>query len=318
MKKTLLTIENLKVYYYTGKGIVRAVDNVSLTINRREMVGLVGESGSGKSTLGYAIVRLLPPQGKIVGGKIVLDGKNLLKLSSSEMRKIRGKEIGMVFQDPLTSLDPLQKIGDQIVETILEHVSIGKKEAYDMAAKALMEVGLPTDRLDSYPHQLSGGQRQRVMIALATVLKPKLIIADEPTTALDVIVQDRIMELLVSLKEELNTSIILITHDISLAAERADKIAVMYAGHIYEYAYSDEIISKPLHPYTQGLIQSIPDVFVKKEIKEIKGNPPDLVNPPSGCRFHPRCPYAIGKCVREEPPMIRVNENRYVKCWLYA
>lgn len=318
MKKTLLTIENLRVYYYTGRGIVRAVDNVSLTINRREIVGLVGESGSGKSTLGYAIVRLLPPQGKIVSGKIVLDGKNLLKLSSSEMRKIRGKEIGMVFQDPLTSLDPLQKIGDQIVETILEHISIGKKEAYDMAAKALMEVGLPTDRLDSYPHQLSGGQRQRVMIALATVLKPKLIIADEPTTALDVIVQDRIMELLVSLKEELNTSIILITHDISLAAERADKIAVMYAGHIYEYAYSDEIISKPLHPYTQGLIQSIPDVFVKKEIKEIKGNPPDLVNPPSGCRFHPRCPYVIEKCVREEPPMIRVNENRYVKCWLYA
>ncbi|RLG75928.1 MAG: ABC transporter ATP-binding protein [Thermoprotei archaeon] len=318
MRKTLLTIENLKVYYYTGRGIVRAVDDVSLAINRREMVGLVGESGSGKSTLGYAIVRLLPPQGKIVSGKIVLDGKNLLKLSSSEMRKVRGKEIGMVFQDPLTSLDPLQKVGDQIVETILEHVNISKKEAYDMAAKALMEVGLPPDRLDSYPHQLSGGQRQRVMIALATVLKPKLIIADEPTTALDVIVQDRIMELLASLKEELNTSIILITHDISLAAERADKIAVMYAGHLYEYAPSDEIVSKPLHPYTQGLIQSIPDVFVRKEIKEIKGNPPDLANPPSGCRFHPRCPYAIEKCMRKEPPTVRINENRYVKCWLYA
>lgn len=318
MRETLLTIENLKVYYYTGRGIVRAVDDVSLAINRREMVGLVGESGSGKSTLGYAIVRLLPPQGKIVSGKIVLDGKNLLKLSSSEMRKVRGKEIGMVFQDPLTSLDPLQKVGDQIVETILEHVNISKKEAYDMAAKALMEVGLPPDRLDSYPHQLSGGQRQRVMIALATVLKPKLIIADEPTTALDVIVQDRIMELLASLKEELNTSIILITHDISLAAERADKIAVMYAGHLYEYAPSDEIVSKPLHPYTQGLIQSIPDVFVRKEIKEIKGNPPDLANPPSGCRFHPRCPYAIEKCMRKEPPTVRINENRYVKCWLYA
>ncbi len=318
MRKTLLAIENLKVYYHTGRGVVRAVDDVSLAINRREIVGLVGESGSGKSTLGYAIVRLLPPQGKIVSGKIVLDGKNLLKLSLSEMRKVRGKEIGMVFQDPLTSLDPLQKVGDQIVETILEHVNISKKEAYDMAAKALMEVGLPPDRLDSYPHQLSGGQRQRVMIALATVLKPKLIIADEPTTALDVIVQDRIMELLASLKEELNTSIILITHDISLAAERADKIAVMYAGHLYEYAPSDEIISKPLHPYTQGLIQSIPDVFARKEIKEIKGNPPDLVNPPSGCRFHPRCPYAIEKCMRKEPAMIRINENRYVKCWLYA
>ena len=317
MRKTLLTIENLKVYYYTSRGVVKAVDDVSLAINRREMVGLVGESGSGKSTLGYAIVRLLPPQGKIVSGKIVLDGKNLLKLSSSEMRKVRGKEIGMVFQDPLTSLDPLQKVGDQIVETILEHVNISKKEAYDMAAKALMEVGLPPDRLDSYPHQLSGGQRQRVMIALATVLKPKLIIADEPTTALDVIVQDRIMELLASLKEELNTSIILITHDISLAAERADKIAVMYAGHLYEYAPSDEIVLKPLHPYTQGLIQSIPDVFVRKEIKEIKGNPPDLVNPPSGCRFHPRCPYAVEKCMRKEPAMIRINENRYVKCWLY-
>ncbi|RLG71819.1 MAG: ABC transporter ATP-binding protein [Thermoprotei archaeon] len=318
MSRTLLFIENLKVYYYTSRGVVRAVDNVSLTVSSREMVGLVGESGSGKSTLGYAIVRLLPPQGRIVSGKIVLDGKNLLELSEAEIRKVRGKEIGMVFQDPLTSLDPLQKVGDQLVETILEHLNVSKKEAYKMAAEALMEVGLPPDRLNSYPHQLSGGQRQRVMIALATVLKPKLIIADEPTTALDVIVQDRIMDLLVSLKEELKTSIILITHDISLAAERADKIAVMYAGHLYEYAPSDEIVSKPLHPYTQGLIQSIPDVFVKKEIKEIKGNPPDLANPPSGCRFHPRCPYAIEKCAREEPPVVNVGKGRYVKCWLYA
>jgi len=315
---TLLKINNLKVYYYTRRGIVKAVDNVSLTINKGEMVGLVGESGSGKSTLGLSIIRVLPPQAKIISGSVVFDGTDLLKLSEREMRKIRGKEISMVFQDPLTSLDPLQKIGDQIVETILEHEpNISKQEAYNMAKKALQEVGIPPDRIDNYPHQLSGGQRQRVMIALATVLKPKLIIADEPTTALDVIVQDRIMELLSALKKEYGMSILFITHDLALAAERSDKIAVMYAGHLYEYGSSSDIVNRPLHPYTKGLIESIPDVFMRKEIKEIPGQPPDLTKPPSGCRFHPRCPYRMPKCSKEEPPILQVN-GRLVKCWLYS
>jgi len=315
---TLLKINNLKVYYYTRRGIVKAVDNVSLSINKGEMVGLVGESGSGKSTLGLSIIRVLPPQAKIINGSVIFDGTDLLKLSEREMRKIRGKEISMVFQDPLTSLDPLQKIGDQIVETVLEHEpNISKQEAYNMAKKALQEVGIPPDRIDNYPHQLSGGQRQRVMIALATVLKPKLIIADEPTTALDVIVQDRIMELLSTLKKEYGMSILFITHDLALAAERSDKIAVMYAGHLYEYGSSSDIVSRPLHPYTKGLIESIPDVFMRKEIKEIPGQPPDLTKPPSGCRFHPRCPYRTPKCSREEPPILQVN-GRLVKCWLYS
>jgi len=315
---TLLKINNLKVYYYTRRGIVKAVDNVSLAINKGEMVGLVGESGSGKSTLGLSIIRVLPPQAKIISGSVIFNGTDLLKLSEREMRKIRGKEISMVFQDPLTSLDPLQKIGDQIVETILEHEpNISKQEAYNMAKKALQEVGIPPDRIDNYPHQLSGGQRQRVMIALAMVLKPKLIIADEPTTALDVIVQDRIMELLSALKKEYGMSILFITHDLALAAERSDKIAVMYAGHLYEYGSSSDIVNKPLHPYTKGLIESIPDVFMRKEIKEIPGQPPDLTKPPSGCRFHPRCPYRMPKCSREEPPILQVN-GRLVKCWLYS
>ncbi|MCD6113681.1 MAG: ABC transporter ATP-binding protein [Thermoprotei archaeon] len=315
---TLLKINNLKVYYYTRRGIVKAVDNVSLAMNKGEMVGLVGESGSGKSTLGLSIIRVLPPQAKIISGSVIFNGTDLLKLSEREMRKIRGKEISMVFQDPLTSLDPLQKIGDQIVETILEHEpNISKQEAYNMAKKALQEVGIPPDRIGNYPHQLSGGQRQRVMIALAMVLKPKLIIADEPTTALDVIVQDRIMELLSALKKEYGMSILFITHDLALAAERSDKIAVMYAGHLYEYGSSTDVVNKPLHPYTEGLIESIPDVFMRKEIKEIPGQPPDLTKPPSGCRFHPRCPYRMPKCSREEPPILQVN-GRLVKCWLYS
>ncbi len=314
----LLKIDKLKVYYRSRRGIVKAVDNVSLSIGKGEMVGLVGESGSGKSTLGLSIIRVLPPQAEIVNGSIVFNGTDLLKLSEKEMRKIRGKEISMIFQDPLTSLDPLQKIGDQIVETILEHEPhISKDEAYAIAKKALQEVGIPPDRINNYPHQLSGGQRQRVMIALATVLKPKLIIADEPTTALDVIVQDRIMELLSALKKEYGMSILFITHDLALAAERSDKIAVMYAGHLYEYGSSRDIVAKPLHPYTKGLIESIPDVFMKKEIREIPGQPPDLTKPPQGCRFNPRCPYRMPKCSVEEPPTLQIN-GRLVKCWLYS
>ncbi len=315
---TLLEIRNLKVYYYTRRGIVKAVDDVSISLDRGEMVGLVGESGSGKSTLGLSIIRVLPPQAKVVSGNIVFDGTDLLKLSEKEMRKIRGKEISMVFQDPLTSLDPLQKIGDQLVETVLEHErNLSRKEALEIAKKTLQNVGIPPERMNNYPHQLSGGQRQRVMIALATILKPKLIIADEPTTALDVIVQDRIMDLLASLKKELGVTVLLITHDLALAAEKSDKIAVMYAGHLYEYGASKDMISKPLHPYTQGLIDSIPDVFVKKEIREIKGHPPDLVNPPKGCRFHPRCPLRMDICSEKEPPIVKVN-RRLVRCWLYA
>ena len=310
----LLQIKNLSVHYYSQKGVLRAVDNVSLEVDRGELVGIVGESGCGKSTLAYSIMRLTP--GKIVSGSIIFEGKNLLKLSEKEMRKIRGKEIGMIFQDPMTSLDPLEKIGDQIVETIMEHEDVDKKTALEKAKELLRSVGLPEDRVNYYPHQLSGGQRQRVMIALAISLNPKLLIADEPTTALDVIVQEKIMDLLDRLKKD-GKAIILITHDLSLAAERSDKIAVMYAGWIVEFGLTDDIVEEPLHPYTKGLIDSVPDLWLDRKIKPMPGFPPDLTNPPKGCRFHPRCPKADERCRTLEPPMVEVD-GRFVKCWLYG
>jgi peptide/nickel transport system ATP-binding protein len=312
----LLQIKNLKTYYYSRKGVLKAVDNVSLNVDRGELVGVVGESGCGKSTLAYSIIRLILPPGKIVGGSILFEGKDLLKLSENEMRKVRGKEIGMVFQDPMTSLDPLEKIGDQIAETIMEHEKVDKKTALERAGQLLESVGLPADRINYYPHQLSGGQRQRVMIALAVSLNPKLLIADEPTTALDVIVQEKIMDLLEKLKRD-GKAIILITHDLSLASERSDKIAVMYAGWLVEFGEASKLVNDPLHPYTMGLINSVPDLWLDREIKPMPGFPPDLTNPPSGCRFHPRCPKAKDVCKKLEPPMLDVD-GRKVKCWLYG
>ncbi len=312
---TLLQIENLKTHYTSRRGILKAVDNVSLDVKKGEFVSIVGESGCGKSTLAYSIMRLILPPGKIVGGRIVFNGVDLLKLSEEEMRKVRGKEIGMIFQDPMTSLDPLEKIGDQIAETIVEHENIDKKEALEKAAKLLESVGLPGDRVNNYPHQLSGGQRQRIMIALAMSLNPKLLIADEPTTALDVIVQEKIMDLLEELKKD-GRAIILITHDFSLAATRSDRIAVMYAGWLMEYGNARSVVDEPLHPYTRGLIESVPDVWIDREIKPMPGFPPDLANPPAGCRFRPRCPLAMDKC-STEPPMVEID-GRKVKCWLYS
>jgi len=310
----LLRIENLKTYFESKRGVVKAVDGVSFTVNRGEFVSVVGESGCGKSTLAYSIIRLINPPGKIVGGRIIFDGKDLLRLSEKEMRKIRGKEIGMIFQDPMTSLDPLEKIGDQMAETIMEHVKVSKKEALEIAGKMLEKVGLPANRINYYPHQLSGGQRQRVMIAMAISLNPKLLIADEPTTALDVIVQEKIMDILESMKKEGRT-IILITHDFALASERSDKIAVMYAGWLVEFGKARDLVEDPLHPYSKALIDSVPDLWMDKKIKPIPGFPPDLANPPEGCRFRPRCPLADEKC-KKEPPAVDL-EGRIVKCWHY-
>ncbi len=310
----LLEIKNLKTYFYSRRGVIRAVDDVTLSLDRGDFISIVGESGCGKSTLAYSIMRLVDEPGRIVGGSIIFDGRDLVKLKEDEMRKIRGKEIGMIFQDPMTCLDPLEKIGDQIVETIVEHKKVSKKEALEIASEMLEKVGLPADRVNYYPHQLSGGQRQRVMIAMAVCLNPKLLIADEPTTALDVIVQEKIMNLLDNMRKE-GRAVILITHDFALAYERGDRIAVMYAGWLVEFGEAEELASEPLHPYTQGLIDSVPDVWVDKEIKPLPGLPPDLVNPPSGCRFRPRCPYATEKC-KEEPPTYDLN-GRIVKCWRY-
>ncbi len=314
----LLEVDDLHVYYYTKRGIVRAVEGISFTLDRAEIMGIVGESGSGKSTLGLAIMNLVPSPGRIVKGSVRLNGRDLTKMSEKELREIRGKEIAMVFQDPMTSLDPLMRIGDQLVEAMLAHEDMGKEEARKRALELLEEVGISKDRFNDYPHQLSGGMRQRVMIAMAVSLNPKLIIADEPTTALDVIVQDQIMDLFSKLREEFGVAIILISHDLALELEVSDKIGVMYAGWLMELSNADDIAKKPLNPYTRELLKAIPNVELEdQELVSIPGSPPDLHEPPSGCRFHPRCPDRMPICEKEEPPAKTVD-GRLVKCWLYG
>lgn len=313
----LIEISNLKIYYYTLTGIVKAVDNVSLNIGENEWLSIVGESGCGKSTLAYGVIRLIPPPGKIVSGKILFQGKNLLSMDIEEFRKMLGKDIGMVFQDPMTSLDPLRRVGDQLAEVFTTHLKMDHGESLKYAGELLEKVGLTRDRINYYPHQLSGGQRQRISIAIAMALRPKLLIADEPTTALDVIVQDTIMDLIESFKKD-GTSILFITHDLALAAERSDRIAVMYAGKLVELGNVDQIIENPKHPYTIGLLQSVPDLWGPKKIESIPGYPPDLRRPPTGCRFHPRCKKRIDRCSREDPPIIEIESGHYVSCWIYA
>ncbi|MCL7384104.1 MAG: ABC transporter ATP-binding protein [Thaumarchaeota archaeon] len=318
MSEILLEIGNLKTYYFTHGSVIKAVDDVSLGIYKREMVGLVGESGSGKSTLGLSIIKLVPPPGKIVDGKITIDGEDILKLRDKELRRIRGKKIGMIFQDPLTCLDPLRRVGDQIVESIMSHIKVDKETAREMALKVFERVGISPERIDDYPHQLSGGMRQRAMIAMAVVLNPELLIADEPTTALDVVVQSRIMDLLEDLKNERKMSILLITHDLALVIERCDRVVIMYAGKICEIGSVKEISNEPLHPYTKLLIESIPNIEgTQMELKPIPGTPPDMRNPPLGCRFWPRCPYALDKCKSVEPKVLEID-NRVVFCHLYG
>jgi len=316
----LLEVDGLRTYYFTREGIVKAVDNVSLSLERGESLGLAGESGCGKSTLGYSILRLVPPPGRIVGGKILFDGKDILRLDEESFRKeYRWKRISMVFQGAMNALNPVRRIGDQIVEAILAHdESATEEEAYKRAGDLLELVGIERARLRSYPHELSGGMKQRVVIAMALALNPDLLIADEPTTALDVVVQAQILNLLKELKEKLRMSLILITHDLSVIAEIADKVAIMYAGKIVEWGTSEQIFENPQHPYTRGLISSIPRLRGKKSLFWIPGQPPDLINPPPGCRFHPRCPYAMDRCRREEPPMIEVEPKHYTTCWLYV
>jgi len=318
----LLEVKNLSIYYYTLTGVVRGAEDVTFSIDRGEWVTFVGESGSGKSTVAHAIMNIVPSPGRIVSGEVIFEGKDLLKLSKEELRRIRGKDISMVFQDPMTSLDPLRKVGDQIVEVMTVH-GVPEDEAKERAKELLEKVNLPPDRLDYYPHQLSGGQRQRISIAMAMAFNPKLLIADEPTTALDVIVQDSIMDLIEALKSE-GTSIYFVTHDISLAAERSDKIAVMYAGKLVEFGTVEQIIENPLHPYTKALIEAVPDLWKESEVRAIPGYPPDLRNPPSGCRFHPRCPVFAqraslkGLCDVHEPEMIEYEKGHFVACHLYG
>jgi len=321
-KKELLKVNNLKTYFFTHEGIVKAVDAVSFSINQGETLGIVGESGSGKSVTALSIMRLIPqPPGKIVSGEITFEGKNLRTLTEREMRKIRGRKISMIFQEPMTSLDPVFTIGHEIVETILLHQKLTKKEAYQKAVQMLEVVGIPDakKRMKNYPHELSGGMRQRVMIAMALSCNPALLIADEPTTALDVTIQAQILRLMNELKKEFSTSVLMITHDLGVISEMCDYVAVMYAGHIVEYTDIYTIFEKPLHPYTKGLNRSIPRMDKEtKNLDTIKGVVPNLLHLPPGCPFAPRCEYANERCLKEIPELIEVEPRHLVKCHLVA
>jgi peptide/nickel transport system ATP-binding protein len=316
----LLEISSLAVDYRTSRGIVHAVEDVSFSLEKGETLGLAGESGSGKSTLGLSIMRLVSYPGIIVKGRIKIGGKEILKLPENEMRSIRGRKVAYVFQDPMVSLNPIKRIGAHFTELIRTHEPKTKnEEAFERAKDVLKNLGLLPERINDYPHQFSGGMRQRIMIGLAIALNPDLVIADEPTTALDVIVQAKILDLLESLRKTYGMALILISHDVSILLERCDKIIVMYAGHMVEYANSTELYKNPIHPYTQGLLQSIPNIeLADQKLSAIPGSPPNMLNPPKGCRFWPRCSYAKKKCSSKEPSLIDVGNNHFVRCFLYS
>lgn len=316
--KNLLEVKNLKVYYYIREGVVKAVDQVSFSIKKGETVGLVGESGSGKSTLGLSILKLVPSPGRIVGGELFFGGKDLAKLDNKQMRKLRGRWISMVFQDPMTSLNPLMRVGDHLTETIKTHEKVIHKQAEERALSLLDNVGIPSERFRDYPHQFSGGMSQRVGIALAIALNPNLVIADEFTSSLDVIVQSQILNLMKKLKKSHNTGMILISHDISLVSEIADKIALMYAGQIVEFAETNVFFEEHLHPYSEGLLSSVPNIrLFDQNLSYIPGMPPDLIHPLKGCRFYPRCSYATNTCREKEPPLVEIKTGHMVKCFRY-
>jgi oligopeptide/dipeptide ABC transporter ATP-binding protein len=318
-KDVLYSIRNLTVEYQTRTGPVRAVHHVSLDIRRGEILGLVGESGCGKSTLGKALMRLHTGPARITGGELWFDGRDLMKLSDREMPDVRGAEIGMVFQDPMTSLNPVQRILDHLTETIHTH----EPEVSDAAARARAEelverLGIRRERLHDYPHQMSGGMRQRVMISLALALRAKLVIADEPTTSLDVIVEAKFLDLLKELQQEFGLTILLITHNIGVVAEVADRVAVMYAAKMAEVGDVRDVFADPKHPYTQGLLRSVPNIRLDGgELYKMEGAPPNLLHPPSGCRFHPRCPFVMDICPAQEPAFEPVEEDHLASCWLY-
>lgn len=316
----LLEVKNLKTQFTTKKGTVVAVDHVSFEINKGEILGIVGESGCGKSVTSLSILRLLPEIGEIADGSIIMNGKNLAGLSESRMCEVRGNEIAMIFQDPMTSLNPVLTIGRQLVEPFIIHQKLGKDEANRKALEMLKKVGIPSPelRMKEYPHQLSGGMRQRVMIAMALSCEPSLLIADEPTTALDVTIQAQILQLMRELRDTTGTAIMLITHDMGVVAEMADNILVMYAGKAVEYADAESIFKNSLHPYTQGLLKSIPRLDENvDDLYSIRGTVPNQYNMPKGCRFWPRCPYAKPICQKEQPGTYQSGGSR-VSCWKFA
>lgn len=320
MSDLLLDIKNERLSFFTPAGEVKALNNVSFSMKQGEVLGIVGESGSGKSVTAYSLMGLTAYPGKLIGGELHFNGHEVEKMTEKDFRKMRGEEISIIFQDPMTSLNPVYTIGNQIMEMIRLHTDKDKKQARERARELLELVGInePDRRLKQYPHELSGGMRQRVMIAIALACEPKLLIADEPTTALDVTIQAQILELMMELRQKLGMSIIMITHDLGVVASMCEKIAVMYAGKIVEYGTTDEIFYNPQHEYTKGLINSIPKLNQqeKERLVPIEGSPVDLLNPPAGCPFAPRCKSCMKVCLREMPPRTDLSDTHYTQCWL--
>jgi oligopeptide/dipeptide ABC transporter ATP-binding protein len=324
MVNDLLNLTNLTTYFFTPEGVVRALENVSFAIERGKTLGVVGESGCGKSVTALSILRLIPdPPGKIVSGSIFFEGEDLIQTPLSRVQSIRGNKISMIFQEPMTALNPVYTVGDQIAETYITHQGMKKKEAMERALDMLKQVGIPAPekRVREYPHQLSGGMRQRAMIAIAIACKPKLLIADEPTTALDVTIQAQILDLMAQLQDEMGMAIMMITHDLGVIAELSDDVVVMYAGEVVELSPLDTLYSEAKHPYTDGLIQSIPKLGEKftrgkHPLHEIKGIVPNVIHLPPGCLFAPRCSYVMEKCLRHRPPLFTLSPDHQVKCWL--
>ncbi|MDC3412281.1 ABC transporter ATP-binding protein [Aquibacillus sp. 3ASR75-11] len=317
----ILQVKQLHTHFFSKSGVVKAVDGVNFDIKPGETLGIVGESGSGKSITAMSIMRLIPsPPGKIVNGEVLFKGEDLLKKSEKQMRKIRGKEISMIFQDPMTSLNPVLTVEKQMIETILTHENMNKSQARERAVELMDLVGIPEsrNRLKNYPHEFSGGMRQRVMIAMALACNPEVLIADEPTTALDVTIQAQILELLNKLQKELGMAIVMITHDLGVVAEVCDRVMVMYAGKPVEFTEANSLFANPKHPYTWGLMNSIPKITSKKEkLEAIEGAPPDLRALPQGCSFAPRCKHAMEQCLTIDPSITKVEESHHVRCLLY-
>ena len=315
----ILEIKNLAIHYVTDDEVVKAVNDISITLEEGESLGLVGETGAGKTTTAMGVLGLVPdPPGKIISGEVIYKGKDLLKLSDAEMRKIRGHEISMIFQDPMTALNPVLTVGDQIMEVIRLHQKVSKAEALKRAMEMMEMVGIEGGRCNEYPHQFSGGMKQRIVIAIALACNPSLLIADEPTTALDVTIQAQVLDLIDNLKKKFNTSLVLITHDLGVVAEVCDKVAIVYAGKIVEYGNLKHIYNNPLHPYTKGLFGSIPDFSHKAHrLNPIKGLMPDPSNLPEGCAFAERCPHATDACRSKQPEELEVETGHFVRCLLY-
>jgi len=322
IKNPLLQVKDLEVSFFTNAGEVKAVRKISYDLKFGEVIGIVGESGSGKSVSSYALMGIIPEPGKVIGGDIIFDGEKILEKTEGDLQKIRGKDVGMIFQDPMTSLNPVFTVGHQIEESLKRHTELNKTQRTERIIELLKLVGInqPEKRVKQYPHELSGGMRQRIMIAMSLACNPKLLIADEPTTALDVTIQAQIIELLKELKEKINMSIIFITHDLGVVADICDKIAVMYAGTVVERGSVEEIFYKPQHPYTKGLLKSIPrvDSDEHERLIPIEGNPVDLIFPPAGCAFAPRCESCMKICLENVPPVYMENEGHESACWLHV